>query len=94
MNDNAMMLDGNAVAGELREIFAVEVTTAVGRCANCGAVAVLAQARAYTRSPGIVVRCASCNAVLLRVVRSTNRAWLDARGLVYLQLAMSELPEG
>jgi Family of unknown function (DUF6510) len=32
-----LMLDGNAVAGLLQEVFAVEMTTAVGTCARCGA---------------------------------------------------------
>ena len=34
---DAGMLDGNAVAGLLQEVFAVEVTTATGTCAACGA---------------------------------------------------------
>ena len=29
---DALMLDGNAVAGLLQEVFAVEMTTAVGTC--------------------------------------------------------------
>ena len=32
-----LMLDGNAVAGMLQEVFAVEMTTATGTCGNCGA---------------------------------------------------------
>ena len=32
-----LMLDGNAVAGLLQEVFAVEMTTAVGTCGGCGA---------------------------------------------------------
>ena len=31
-----LMLDGNAVAGMLGEVFAVEMTTATGTCGNCG----------------------------------------------------------
>jgi hypothetical protein len=31
------MLDGTAVAGLLREVFAVEMTTAFGTCGECGA---------------------------------------------------------
>ena len=38
-----LMLDGNAVAGMLGEVFAVEMTTATGTCGNCG------QARAGRR---------------------------------------------
>ena len=34
--DNAQRLDGNAAAGLLRELFAFEMTTALGTCANCG----------------------------------------------------------
>jgi hypothetical protein len=29
---DALMLDGNAVAGLLQEVFAVEMTTAIGTC--------------------------------------------------------------
>lgn len=32
-----LMLDGNAIAGLLQEVFAVEMTTAIGTCAGCGA---------------------------------------------------------
>jgi hypothetical protein len=34
---DALMLDGNAVAGILQEVFAVEMTTAIGTCNMCGA---------------------------------------------------------
>ncbi len=29
-------LDGNAAAGELSKVFAVDITTAEGRCGECG----------------------------------------------------------
>ncbi len=80
-------LDGNALAGMLGEVFAVEATTAVGRCDGCGGVSVLAETRVYVDAPGTIVRCAGCDAVLLRVVSSPDRTWLDLRGLSYLQLA-------
>ena len=32
-----LMLDGNAVAGLLQEVFAVEMTTAIETCNACGA---------------------------------------------------------
>ena len=47
-------LDGNAAAGALGEVFAVDVTAAVGRCDGCGAVAVLAEARVFVDAPGAV----------------------------------------
>lgn len=83
-------VDGNAVAGLLLEVFAVDVTAAVGRCAGCGRVGPLADTRVYQRAPGVVVRCVACDAVLLRVVTDTRRPgrrWVDLRGLAYVQLA-------
>lgn len=80
-------VDGNAVGGLLAEVFAVDVTAAVGRCAGCGRTAVLAETRVYVDAPGTVVRCAGCEAVLLRVVQAPDRTWLDLRGLAVLQVA-------
>ena len=37
-------LDGNAAAGELSSIFAIDVTAAEGQCANCGATKRFAEA--------------------------------------------------
>ena len=34
--------DGNALAGPLAELFAVDMTTAVGRCVSCGLVGEIA----------------------------------------------------
>ena len=78
-------LDGNAAAGELRTIFAVDVTAAMGQCVGCGQTAPLGAARAYQQAPGLVLRCSGCDAVLLRVVAGPDRTWLDGRGLAYLQ---------
>lgn len=78
-------LDGNAAAGQLRTIFAVEVTTATGQCAGCGRTAPLGAAQSYQQAPGMVLRCSGCDAVLLRVVAGPDRTWLDGRGLTYLQ---------
>ena len=46
-------LDGNAAAGELSRIFAIDVTTAEGRCANCGTTKRFAEAHMYMHGPGI-----------------------------------------
>ena len=79
-------LDGNAMGGLLGQVFAVDITAAVGRCAGCGRSGVLAETRVYVDAPGTVVRCVGCEAVLLRVVQSADRTWLDLRGLAVLQL--------
>ena len=69
MDDADLRLDGNAAAGLLSEVFAAEMTTAKGTCAHCGAVNELARAQLYAQAPGAVLRCASCIAVLVCVVR-------------------------
>jgi hypothetical protein len=81
-------VDGNALGGALREVFAVDVTNALGRCAGCGQIAAVAEARVYRWSPGVVARCASCDTVLLRLVRSPDRAFLDLHGLTCLEFAL------
>ena len=79
-------LDGNMLAGALGEVFAVDVTTAVGQCASCGSSQALGQAMVYTDAPGLVARCGSCGEVVLRVTRSAGRTWLDMRGVRCLEL--------
>lgn len=78
--------DGNAAAGDLRELFAVDLTAALGRCAECGREQPLGEARRYGNSPGTVLRCRSCRGILLRMVTGPDRTWLDLRGLTYLQI--------
>jgi hypothetical protein len=79
-------LDGNAAAGELSKIFALDLTTAEGQCAHCGARKRFAEAHVYMQSPGVVARCAVCQNVLLRVVSVRQRVFLDLRGMTYLNL--------
>jgi len=40
----------------------------------------------YLDAPGIVVRCRHCEGVLLRIVRSGERTWLDLSGLSSIEL--------
>ena len=84
-------LDGNAAAGELSKIFAMDVTAAEGQCANCGARKRFAEAHVYMQSPGIVARCAICQHVLLRLVSVRQRVFLDLRGMTYLNLDTAHL---
>jgi hypothetical protein len=84
--DRALVLDGNAVAGLLQEIFAVEMTVCPAECVGCGREGALATLLAYTRSSGVVLRCPGCGAVVLRVVQTPRAAYLDARGAKYLRL--------
>jgi hypothetical protein len=86
-------LDGNAAAGELSRIFAVDVTSAEGRCAHCGATKRFAEAHLYMQAPGIVARCPVCEHVLLRFVNLRQRAFLDVRGMAYLRLDIAQPQE-
>lgn len=86
MDEDELRLDGNAAAGALGEVFALEITAAVGTCASCGATAEVGAVVVYAQAPGVVLRCPACTAVLLRLVRGPDRLWLDARGLSRLEL--------
>jgi Zn finger protein HypA/HybF involved in hydrogenase expression len=79
-------LDGNATAGALGELFAFDVTTAMTTCAHCHDTRPMAELRAYVRAPGMVLRCPSCGGVQLRLVQSTERAWLDVQGIRMVQV--------
>jgi hypothetical protein len=80
--------DGNALAGPLGEIFAVDVTVAVQRCAACGRTGPVATLRVYRHAPGLVARCPGCDAVVLRLVRSPDAAYLDLTGMLNLKFAL------
>lgn len=87
---DADFLDGNALAGSLREVFAVDVTAAISRCAGCGWAGPVAALHVYRHAPGSVARCPGCEAVMLRVVRGPDRAWLDLRGTVNLEIPLGQ----
>jgi hypothetical protein len=77
-------LDGNAIAGELFEVFGSEMTSMTGRCRFCGAVNHVAQLRVYMRAPGSVGRCPACMRVVLVLTRIHGTARVDASGLQLL----------
>lgn len=81
-----LMLDGNAVAGLLEEIFALEMTASPTECANCGNIGKIGTLLAFTQAPGAVLRCSVCENVMLRIVETPEAIFLDARGAVYLRL--------
>jgi Family of unknown function (DUF6510) len=77
-------LDGNAAAGELSRIFAMDVTMAEGKCARCGTIKRFAEAHVYMQCPGVVARCVVCEHALLRLVNVRQRVLLDVSGMSYL----------
>lgn len=82
-----MKLDGNAIGGLLREIFAMEMTTAEGTCASCGAVHAVGQVVVYLNAPGAVVRCPSCDQVLMKIVQGRGKYWVDFTGIRCLEFS-------
>ena len=86
MNAPMNYLDGNAAAGELSGVFAVDITSAEGQCANCGAKRRFAEAHLYSHCFGLVARCALCGHVLLRFANVRGRVFLDLRGMTYLRV--------
>jgi hypothetical protein len=91
--DIDVYLDGNAAAGELSKIFALDITTAEGQCAHCGATKRFAEAHLYMDAPGMVARCAVCEHVLLRLVNIRQRVFLDMRGIACLGLDTARFHE-
>ena len=81
-------LDGNAAAGRLEDVFAVEVTSVRTTCDGCGATAVLAELMVYADAPGTVIRCPSCEAVVIRLAQVSGSTWIDLRGARRLQIPL------
>jgi hypothetical protein len=84
-------LDGNAAAGELSKIFAIDVTAAEAQCAHCGTTKRFAEAHLYMHGPGVVARCVACQHVLLRLVNVRQRVFLDVRGMTYLSFDTTQI---
>jgi Zn finger protein HypA/HybF involved in hydrogenase expression len=81
------MVDGNAVAGLLQEVFAVEVTTMMGVCDTCGAAEPVGALHVF-RGAGIVMRCPHCGSVLATIVRDETRIRIGFAGLRTLQVGL------
>jgi hypothetical protein len=82
-----LMLDGNAVAGLLREVFAVEMTTATAMCRTCGATDAVGALHVF-RGAGVVMRCPHCDNVLLTIVTGDTRVSISFAGLRTLQVTV------
>jgi Family of unknown function (DUF6510) len=82
-------LDGNAAAGLLRELFALDMTAAEVTCGHCGVVAMVGETRLYGGVMGAIFRCAYCDSVVMRLVRTPVGIWFDMRGsqLLFAQSA-------
>jgi Zn finger protein HypA/HybF involved in hydrogenase expression len=82
-----LMLDGNAVAGLLQEVLAVEMTTAIGTCNSCGATEAVGALHVF-RGAGIVMRCPHCGNPLVTIVKNDPRAWISFPGVRTLEVTV------
>ena len=85
--NTALMVDGNAVAGQLQQIFGRDMTMTMARCAGCANDAEMGSLMAFIRGPGIVLRCPACQAAIARVVETPSAIYLEARGAAFLRMA-------
>jgi hypothetical protein len=86
MQSEEMRLDGNAVAGVLRELFAVDATAADATCGGCGKVAPVGALFEYGQEMGVVLRCSTCGIAVLRLVRTNTATYVDFSGLRLLRI--------
>jgi Family of unknown function (DUF6510) len=79
-------LDGNAAAGILQAIFPFDMTLVQATCTGCGITHVIGATAAYMQGMGTIVRCPSCDNVLIRVAQIKERYFLDMRGVRVLEI--------
>jgi hypothetical protein len=80
-----LVLDGNALAGTLSQVFVADMTTARVTCARCAQVQSFGTARLY-RGAGDVLRCSECSGVLLRLVMAPDHIFLEMTGMRCVEL--------
>ena len=83
--NTVLMLDGNAVAGLLQQIFGRDMTMAVTRCCACATDTAVGALMAFVRGPGAVLRCPSCQTTIVRVVETPDAFYVEARGAAYMR---------
>ena len=89
---DARHLDGNVVAGILSEVFVPDITAARATCADCGGTWAMGALHVYAHGMGMVVRCPSCDGVVLRIARTPAQLWLDMTGATRIVTPMAASP--
>jgi ferredoxin-NADP reductase len=77
-------VDGNAIGGLMHEVFGTEMTAAASVCETCGDARPVAELVVYLQAPGTVVRCRTCDSVLMVFVTIHDRTCVDLQGLAVL----------
>jgi hypothetical protein len=88
MTEQANWLDGNGVAGLMREVFGTEMSTALRVCSGCGDRNPLGACRAYV-SAGVVLRCPSCSRLAVAVATLPDRHVVSMTGTWTLEVPRS-----
>ena len=84
-NGSDLVLDGNAAAGLLQEIFILDITTAQIQCEACGCTGPVGSLHLYAAPMGAVLRCTHCDGILMRAVHTPHGRWLEMTGARYLR---------
>ena len=79
-------LDSNAAVGILQAIFPFEMTLVQATCTGCCTTNAIGATAAYMHGMGTIVRCPSCDNVLIRIVHAGGRYLLDMRGVRVLEI--------
>jgi uncharacterized protein DUF6510 len=82
-----LMLDGNAAAGMLSEVFAAEMTNATMTCGNCGMAGAVGAMHLF-RGAGIVLRCPNCDNAVAKIVEGGTRIWMNFSGMQALEITL------
>jgi hypothetical protein len=77
-------VDGNAIGGLLQRVFGTEMTSAASVCGHCGDTRPVAELAVYLQAPGTVVRCRTCENVVMIFVQAHGRTCVDLQGLAAL----------
>ncbi len=85
MDADALIVDGNAIAGLLEEIFGAEATAAPRSCESCGQTNPIGAHRVH-HGAGTVMRCPACGDVALRIVTREDRYVVVLSGTWTLEL--------
>jgi hypothetical protein len=80
----SLMLDGNALAGLLHELFYSEMTVAPVECATCGRHGEMGSLWAFVETPGYILRCPGCQNIIMRITVTLEQVFMDARGAAYV----------
>ena len=79
-NVSDLVLDGNATALLLQEIFVPDIALAKIRCEACDCVSSVGSLTLYAAPMGAVLHCADCESVLMRAVDTPHGLWLEMTG--------------